>query len=105
MNAVKAGSNVTLRCIAFGNPQPSLFWLNGTGGQPDPQRYLEETHVTGFEKDSSLKIVRAKKTDSGNFSCVVMNSFSSVNRANAVLKVQGKENISLFFIYSILNLQ
>ncbi|XP_065069136.1 receptor-type tyrosine-protein phosphatase S-like isoform X1 [Rhopilema esculentum] len=88
MNVVRAGSNVTLRCIAFGNPQPSLFWLNGTGGQPDPQRYLEETHVTGFKKDSSLRIVRAKRTDSGNFTCVVMNSFSSVNRANVALKVQ-----------------
>ena len=64
--SVLVGSPVTLKCIATGNPEPTISW-NRNG-----QIVIENKRIK--VSDRSLIILESKTTDTGSYSCVAQNT-------------------------------
>ncbi|XP_036032450.1 fibroblast growth factor receptor 3-like, partial [Onychomys torridus] len=75
--AVPATSTVRFRCVAAGNPTPSISWLkNGKGFQG-------EHRIGGIKlrhQHWSLVMESVVPSDSGNYTCVVQNKFGSIQQ-------------------------
>lgn len=68
-----AGSSVTLKCPAEGNPVPDITWLKN-----------EETPIREFDKEIiyrkwSLTMDHLVTSDSGDYTCILTNSEGSLN--------------------------
>ena len=69
--------NITVRCQAAGDPQPTVTWAKKTGDLP------AERSLVGM--DGTLKIWNTKMEDSGIFSCVA--SSKAVFKAFSAMKL------------------
>ncbi|XP_066298584.1 nectin-4-like isoform X1 [Branchiostoma lanceolatum] len=98
-NVVMQGEDVILRCLAEGNPVPSLSWLRT--GDPDPLSSIVLPVYTGTR---TLKMARSKANGSGEYTCVAANGVGkphhesvlvSLSVVNAVTKLESKTDVGL----------
>ncbi|KAB5567784.1 hypothetical protein PHYPO_G00236840 [Pangasianodon hypophthalmus] len=76
LHAVPASRTVRFRCLAIGNPTPTLKWLkNG-------KEFKKDQRIGGFKVRESLWAIimdSVVPSDSGNYTCVVENKYGSIN--------------------------
>ena len=77
------GSDLTLACVASGNPKPDIFWLKGN---LDVSLFGRRFEVlpNGF-----LRIVQVQEVDEDTYTCVANNVLLS-SRASAYLSILSK---------------
>ncbi len=74
------GSNVTLECVAVGNPAPRVAWKK-YGGRIDLERHEMLR--------SNLKLVNVQKVDEGSYICQADNGRGGGVEAVAAVELQG----------------
>ncbi|MCJ8735338.1 hypothetical protein PDJAM_G00245660 [Pangasius djambal] len=76
LHAVPASRTVRFRCLAIGNPTPTLKWLkNG-------KEFKKDQRIGGFmvrERLWAIIMDSVVPSDSGNYTCVVENKYGSIN--------------------------
>ena len=79
--------NITVRCQASGDPQPTVTWMKENGELPAGRSKVSV--------DGSLKIWNAKLEDSGKYTCVASSNEIFNNALSSMkLSVKGKNNLS-----------
>jgi len=78
------GTTVQLKCLASGKPTPEIRW------KKDGKILSEDEY--GITQSQILNIKDLRRTDTGNFTCEVFNSFGSIS-ASYVLIVTGRKSI------------
>ncbi|XP_035985675.1 fibroblast growth factor receptor 2 isoform X2 [Fundulus heteroclitus] len=76
LHAVPAANTVKFRCAAGGYPQPSLNWLKN--GRP----FRQEDRMGGYKvrlQHWTLIMESVVPSDKGNYTCLVNNSFGTIN--------------------------
>lgn len=77
--------STVLNCPASGTPEPRLSWLrNGQAVQ-----FEREPHLQLVGSGRQLRIVQAKLTDAGQYTCIAINEAGQAEK-NYILDVQGK---------------
>ena len=89
---VRKGSDITLKCQAFGNPIPSLLWYPSV--DETDSRYKQGVIIDGFTVEKTITIHQVVAKDSKNYTCIVANAFSSIIREKSRVIVLGKESKS-----------
>lgn len=78
------GETVTLRCIAYGNPQPEIVWLRG-----GTEVYFDGVRIIQ-EADDSLVIRDVQQADQGDYVCEASNGIGAVEQRIIVINVLGE---------------
>ena len=80
---------MTLSCNVSGNPEPSISW-----SKDEFQVNTTINSRISFSADKTqLTITKAKRTDNGNYRCVVNNSLGIATSDAAIVNVQCKSNM------------
>ena len=80
------GDNVTLSCVADGNPVPTISWTKD-GSSIDTSN---NSKISFSANKTQLSITNVKRTYSGEYRCVAKNSLGNVTSNVATLIVQCK---------------
>ncbi|KAK3745711.1 hypothetical protein QZH41_007664 [Actinostola sp. cb2023] len=64
---VTAGSNITLPCVAKGDPQPIIHWVKNNGNLPAARHNV---------KDGTLVLRKTVQSDTGIYMCIVTGGFT-----------------------------
>lgn len=72
---VTEGDPIEIRCIATGNPQPTLEWTGGQNNRLNP----EHTFYNGI-----FRIPYARRTDEAEYTCTATNSAGSDSRTTLI---------------------
>ena len=82
LSEVSAGDTVTLSCVGYGDPLPSVFWTNSSN-----ELLMNSSQITIFEdtlSESGLRFVKSilevcnmEPRMSGEYSCTSRNEFSN----------------------------
>ena len=91
---VRKGSDITLKCQAFGNPRPSLLW-NPAVNEFDT-RYKQAVIRDGFTIERSITIHQVIAEDSKNYTCIAANAIGGISRESGRVIILGKRNTKLF---------
>ncbi|XP_078354372.1 roundabout homolog 1-like [Oculina patagonica] len=84
------GVNVTLSCIADGNPVPTKSWTrNGF-----PMNTLGNSRIRFSADKKQLTITNVNRTDSGEYRCVANNSLGNDTSNTATLDIQYQPKIT-----------
>ncbi|XP_043110966.1 fibroblast growth factor receptor 2 isoform X4 [Puntigrus tetrazona] len=76
LHAVPAANTVKFRCATAGNPKPEMRWLKN--GKP----FKQEDRMGGYKlrlQHWTLIMESVVPSDKGNYTCVVENSYGSIN--------------------------
>lgn len=84
------GSNVTIECVAVGEPPPRMSWYKVGDGQSLPNNRTE--FLPG-----GLHLRNIVPEDTGEYVCEINNSISPVLRHNVLLHVQGQYYVNIAF--------
>ena len=95
---IRKGSNVTLKCKAFGIPRPTVLW-HPAADKLDI-RYTQRVIISGFTVEREFSIHHVATADSNNYTCIVVNTFGNISRETARVTVLGRYFYGCFF-YSI----
>ena len=96
------GETLTLSCVAYGLPLPTITWMRGD--QPlDALFLLHEseivtTHVTFVR--STLQLCSLRLTDEDQYVCTAANNFSSASET-FTLRMKGNNSMLIASVYSI----
>ncbi|XP_073729637.1 fibroblast growth factor receptor 2 isoform X3 [Misgurnus anguillicaudatus] len=76
LHAVPAANTVKFRCAAAGNPKPKMYWMKN--GRP----FRQEDRMGGYkvrQQHWTLIMESVVPSDKGNYTCLVENSYGSIN--------------------------
>ncbi|XP_065152226.1 fibroblast growth factor receptor 2 [Paramisgurnus dabryanus] len=76
LHAVPAANTVKFRCAAAGNPKPKMHWMKN--GRP----FRQEDRMGGYkvrQQHWTLIMESVVPSDKGNYTCLVENSYGSIN--------------------------
>ena len=81
-----AGQSATLSCSATGEPPPMYTWTRNGVPVFQSSNVAIETTLSG----SNLVLLSVQSQHVGTYSCIAMNSESTVVSGNATLEIAGK---------------
>lgn len=92
------GPQVSLKCVASGNPPPEISWLLDDSPVTNSRRFSVGKHLnlTG-EVTSYVNISRLRVEDGGEYTCIASNKVGRIQHT-AKLNVYGKRKDALFFL-------